>query len=186
MLKPQMEKKARVVEDLKARAARAKIGILADFTGLPVAPLTSLRHQLKEAGGELKVVKNTLFRRAAADSPLLTTLAQALQGPNALILGYDDPVNLAKLLVKFAQDAPLFRIKMGALGTQVLSPQEVEALSKLPPREVLLAQLLGVLKGVPQGLVLVLSGVIRNLLNVLVAIRDKKAAQEQAGETPAS
>lgn len=180
MLKPQIEKKARVVEDLKERAAKAKIGILADFTGLAVGPLTNLRRQLREAGGELKVVKNTLFRRAAVENPLLTTLAENLQGPNALVLGYDDPVNLAKLLVKFAQEAPAFKIRGGALGTQVLSAKEVEALSKLPSREVLLAQLLGVLKGVPQGLVNVLAGVIRNFLNVLVAIRDQKEGGQGA------
>ncbi len=181
MLKPQILKKEKVVQDLKQQAVKAQFGILADFTGLKVGPMTLLRRQVKEAGGELKVVKNTLMRRASEAGGLLEPLARDLKGPNALVLGYGDPVTLAKLLVKFAQDTPLLKIKGGALGGQVLTPQEVEALSKLPTREVLLAQLLGTMQAVPQALVTVLSGVIRNFLNVLVAIKDQKAG---GGETP--
>jgi hypothetical protein len=90
-------------------------------------------------------------------------------------------VALAKLLVKFAQDLPLLKIKGGIIGGQTLTAQEVDALSKLPAREVLLAQLLGLLQAPTQSLVNVLSGVIRNFLNVLVAIRDQK----EGGEAPA-
>jgi large subunit ribosomal protein L10 len=100
------------------------------------------------------------------------------------VLGYEDPVTLAKLLVKFAQDTPLLKIKGGALGEQTLTAQEVDALSKLPSREVLLSQLLGVLQGVPQALVTVLAGVLRNFLNVLVAIKDQKGGGEE--EAPAA
>ena len=197
MLKPQIQKKATIVEELRDKAARAQVGFLADFTGLPVEAMTQLRRQVKEAGGELKVAKNTLLRRAAGDASLLSPVAEGLKGPNALVLGYADPVVLAKLLVKFSQDRPLFKLKGGVLTGQTLTPQDVEALSKLPGREVLLAQLLGVLQGVPQGLVTVLAGVIRGLLNVLTAIRDQKgggaeatpeeapAAAPEAAETPA-
>ena len=74
----------------------------------------------------------------------------SLTGPNALTLGYDDPVAVTKVLIKFAQEQPLFKIKGGVLGGQALTPQGLEAPSKLPAREVLLAQLLGVLQGVPR------------------------------------
>ncbi|MDP1761459.1 MAG: hypothetical protein Q8L43_04475 [Deltaproteobacteria bacterium] len=87
---------------------------------------------------------------------------------------------VTKVLIKFAQEKPQLVIKGGTLGGQALSLKDLEALSKLPAREVLLAQLLGVLQGVPQGLVTVLAGVIRNLLNVLVALKDKKAESEPA------
>jgi len=181
MLKPQIEKKARLVEELKDKAARAQMGILADFTGLKVEDLTRLRRQVREAEGELRVAKNTLLRRAATPDTILAPLSGQFTGPNAVALGFGDPVALAKLLVKFAQDKPqFFKIKAAALGGKVLTAAEVEALSKLPGREVLLAQLLGALQGVPQGLVHVLAGVIRNLLNVLTAIREKKG-----GEGPA-
>lgn len=170
--------KAEVVQELKEKAARAQICVLTDFTGLKVESLAQLRQQLKEAQGELKVAKNTLLRRAAANDSLLTLLADRFEGPNAVAFGYADPVAVAKLLVKFAQEKPLLKIKGGVLAGQVLAPKDIEALSKLPPREVLLAQLLGVMQAVPRGLVTVLAGVLRGLLNVLVAIKDQKGGKE--------
>ena len=182
MLKPQIEKKVNIVQDIQDRVGKAQIGILADFSGIKVGPMTQLRRQVKEAGGELKVAKNTLMKRAAGDESLIAPIAGDLKGPNALVLGYEDPVALAKLLVKFAQDLPLLKIKGGVIGGQTLTAQDVDALSKLPAREVLLAQLLGLLQSPPQALVNVLAGVIRNFLNVLVAIRDQK----EEGEAPAA
>lgn len=180
--------KVEIIRELQEKLSQAQIGILTDFTGLKVETLTQLRRQLKEAGGELKVVKNTLMTRAAADS-LAAPLTSQFVGPNAVALGYADPVAVAKTLIKFAQEKPLLKIKVGVLGGQVMSPQEIDALAKLPAREVLLAQLLGVLQGVPTALVTVLSGVIRNLLNVLTALKDQKAEAEpgggSTGETPA-
>jgi large subunit ribosomal protein L10 len=181
MLKPQIEKKAQIVQDLQEKVSKARIGILADFSGIKVGSMAQLRRQMREAGGELKVAKNTLLRRAAGEDSLIKPIAEDLKGPNALVLGYEDPVTLAKLLVKFAQDLPLLKIKGGVIGTQKLTTQDVEALSKLPSREVLLAQLLGLLQAPPQALVNVLAGVIRNFLNVLVAIKDQKGE----GEAPA-
>ena len=174
----QKEGKAEIVRDLQKKVGQAQIGILADFTGLKVEAMTQLRRQLKEAGGELTVAKNTLLRRAATDNSLLAPLASHFAGPNALALGYADPVALAKLLVKFAQERPLLVIKGGAMGGQHLTVKDIDALSKLPAREVLLAQLLGTLQSLPTALVTVLSGVIRNLLNVLVAIKEQKSGSE--------
>jgi large subunit ribosomal protein L10 len=178
--------KAEIVQEIQEKASRSQIGILSDFTGLKVEDMTRLRRQLQEAGGELKVVKNTLLSRAGAGDSPLAPLTAKLAGPNALALGYQDPVALTKVLIKFAQERPLLQIKLGVLGGNVLSAKDLEALSKLPAREVLLAQLLGVLQGVPTALVTVLSGVIRNLLNVLVALKDQKAAAEPAGAAPAA
>jgi large subunit ribosomal protein L10 len=182
MLKPQIEKKAKVVEDIRERVSKAQIGILADFTGLKVESMTLLRRQVKEAGGELRVAKNTLLKRAAGDGNLIEPISQDLTGPNALVLGYEDPVALAKILIKFAQDKPLLKIKGGVMAGKPLTAQEVDSLSKLPAREVLLAQLLGLLQAPPRALVTVLSGVLRNFLNLLVAIRDQKGE----GEAPAA
>jgi large subunit ribosomal protein L10 len=186
MLKPQIEKKAKIVEDIQERVSKAQIGILADFTGLKVESMTLLRRQVKEAGGELKVAKNTLLKRAAGEGNLIEPIREDLVGPNALVLGYEDPVALAKILIKFAQDMPLLKIKGGVMGGQPLTVQEVDALSKLPVREVLLAQLLGLIQATPQRLVTVLSGVIRNFLNVLVALRDQKGGEEAPAAAAAS
>jgi large subunit ribosomal protein L10 len=178
-----IKEKDKIVQEIREKASRSQIGILTDFKGLKVEEMTRLRRQLQEASAELKVVKNTLLRRAAADESPIGPLLSHFTGPNALTLGYADPVALAKIVTKFAQEKPQLEIKGAVLGGQLLTPKDLESLSKLPPKEVLLAQLLGVLNGVPTGLVTVLAGVIRGLLNVLVAYRDKRA--ETAGETPA-
>jgi large subunit ribosomal protein L10 len=178
-----IKEKDKIVQEVREKASRSQIGILTDFKGLKVEEMTRLRRQLQDASAELRVVKNTLLRRAAADESPIGPLISHFTGPNALTLGYADPVALAKIVTKFAQEKPQLEIKAAVLGGQLLTPKDLEALSKLPPKEVLMAQLLGVMNGVPTGLVTVLAGVIRGLLNVLVAYRDKKA--ETAGETPA-
>jgi large subunit ribosomal protein L10 len=171
--------KVEIVQEIQEKLARAKISILADFTGLKVDDMTRLRRQIKEAQGEIKVVKNTLLTRAAEQEPSVAPLSPQFVGPNALALGYGDPVTLAQVLVKYAQERPLLKVRGGVLAGQLLSVQEIDALSKLPPREVLLAQFLGVLHGMPTALVRVLAGVIQGLLQVLTALKDKKA---EAGE----
>jgi large subunit ribosomal protein L10 len=177
--------KAEIVQGIQEKVAKSHIGILTDFTGLKVEDMTRLRRQLQESAAELTVVKNTLLRRAATDDSPISPLMPHFTGPNALALGYEDPVAVTKVLIKFAQEKPQLQIKAGILGGQALSLKDLETLAKLPAREVLLAQLLGVMQGVPRGLVTVLSGVIRNLLNVLVAIRDKKAETEPAAAAEA-
>ena len=180
------EQKAEIVQAIQAKVAKSQIGILTDFKGLKVEDMTRLRRQLQEANAELTVVKNTLLRRAGAEASPLAPLVSHATGPNALTLGYADPVTVTKVLIKFAQDKPQLLIKAGALGGRALTLKDLEALSKLPAREVLLGQLLGVLQGVPTGLVTVLAGVIRNLLNVLVALKDKKAEGEPAAAAAAA
>jgi len=180
------QQKAEIVQAIQAKVAKSQIGILTDFKGLKVEDMTRLRRQLQEASAELTVVKNTLLRRAGADDSPLAPLVSHATGPNALTLGYADPVTVTKVLIKFAQEKPQLVIKAGALGGQALTFKDLEALSKLPAREVLLAQLLGVLQGVPRGLVTVLAGVIRNLLNVLVALKEKKAEAEPAAPEAAA
>lgn len=175
MRKPE---KAEIVQEIQDRIERSRFNILADFTGLKVEEVTRLRRQVQEAEGEVKVVKNTLLSRAAGKDSPMAHLSSHFVGPNAVTFGYGDPVNLAKVLIKFAQEKPQFKLKAGVLSGQVLTAAELEALSKLPDREILLAQFLGVLQGVPTALVTVLAGVIRNLLNVLVALKDKKAESE--------
>jgi large subunit ribosomal protein L10 len=180
------QEKAEIVQAIQEKVAKSQIGILTDFKGLKVADMTRLRRQLQEADAELTVVKNTLLRRAGADDSPLAPLVSHATGPNALTLGYADPVTVTKILIKFAQEKPQLVIKAGALSGQALTLKDLEALSKLPSREVLLAQLLGALQGVPRGLVTVLAGVIRNLLNVLTALKDKKAEAEPAAPEAAA
>ncbi len=183
MRKPE---KAEIIQAIQEKVGKSQIGILTDFTGLKVEDMTRLRRQLQEAGGEIKVVKNTLLTRAAASDSPMAALSSQFTGPNALTLGYADPVAVTKVLLKFAQERPQLKVKAGVLAGRMLTVEELDALSKLPAREVLLAQLLGVLQGVPTGLVTVLAGVVRNLLNVLVAYKDKKAEAEGSQAAPAA
>jgi len=181
-----IREKDKIVQEIREKAARSQIGILSDFKGLKVEEMTRLRRQLQEAKAELKVVKNTLLRRAAAGDSAINPLMSQFIGPNALTLGYADPVALAKIMTKFAQEMPQLALKGAVLRGQLLSARDLEALSKLPSRKVLLAQFLGLLQGMPTALVTVLAGVIRNLLNVLVAYRDKKAESEGSGAAAAA
>jgi large subunit ribosomal protein L10 len=171
------EKKSEVVAALQEKLGRAEFNVLTDFKGLKVAEFTQLRRELKEAGGELAVVKNTLLKLAAGDSET-AVLAKYLVGPTAIVLGYQNPVEIAKIVSKYAKDKPdNFILKAGLLGHSVLTDKDVVELAKMPSREVLLAKLLGALQGVPTSLVSVLAGILRQLLYTLKAIEEKKAVQ---------
>jgi large subunit ribosomal protein L10 len=168
------EKKSEVVAALQEKVGRAEFNILTDFKGLKVAEFTQLRRELKEAGGELQVVKNTLLKLAAADTAT-AALEKFLVGPTAIVLGYQNPVEIAKIVSKYAKDKPdNFILKAGVLGRSLLTDKDVVELAKLPPREVLLAKLLGALQGVPTSLVSVLSGILRQFLYTLKAIEEKR------------
>ncbi|MFP3866964.1 MAG: 50S ribosomal protein L10 [Desulfobacteraceae bacterium] len=171
----QRKEKSRIVEGLHEKLKQAEFNVLTDFKGLKVAEMTNLRREVKEAGGELIVVKNTLLKRAAAETET-ARLEEFFLGPTAIALGYDNPLNLVKALIKFAKDKPHLKLKAGVLRHSVLSKEDIAELSKLPGREVLISQLLAAMQAVPTSLVNVLSGVIRQLLYTLQAIEAQKAA----------
>jgi large subunit ribosomal protein L10 len=130
---------------MEADLGRATVAVLAEYRGLTVAQMNRLRRAVREVDGRCRVTKNTLARRAATASRRYERLTPMLEGPLALILGFHDPVALAKVAVKFAQELPRLEIRGALLDGQVLPPAEVKALADLPSREVLLAQLLGLL-----------------------------------------
>lgn len=167
-------KKGEIVEHLHQKLEQVRFNVLADFKGLKVDEMTRLRREVKEAHGELIVVKNTLLKLAATETDS-ARLDDFFVGPTAVVLGYDDPVNLAKALVGFAKDNPSLKLKAALLRQSVLSERDIVELSRLPSREVLLARLLGTLQGPPTALVNVLSGVIRRFLYTMRAIEEKKA-----------
>jgi len=118
---------------------------LATSHGLSVAKIQQLRRALKAAGGEYKVAKNTFARRALKDTAY-AKLEELLEGQTGLVFGYHDPVAVAKVLVRFAEQNEKLSIKAAVLDDRMLEPAAVEALAKLPSREVLLGTLLGVLQ----------------------------------------
>jgi large subunit ribosomal protein L10 len=136
--------KEQVVSNLQSRFAKATTAVVAEYKGLTVTELNKLRRELREVGGEYHVAKNTLVEIAIEGSPYLS-LKDVLTGQNGLVFGYSDTVGLAKVVAQYAKEHEKFTIKGGVAEGQFLSSARVEALSRLPSREVLRAQLLGIL-----------------------------------------
>jgi len=146
---------------------------LVSFKGLNVPEISSLRHELRNAATEFRVVKNTLARRAIKGTPL-EQLEEHFRGPTAVALTKQDPALPAKILARFAKDNPKLEVRIGLLSGKPLSRENLESLSKLPPREVLLSMLLGTLKAPTGGLVNVLAGVLSKFVRTLHAIQLEK------------
>ncbi len=170
------EEKVRVIEELTEKL-RGGSAVLVDYQGMEVARSTQLRARSRELGVEFVVAKNTLARRAA-DAAGVDGLSEYLVGPTALAFS-EDPVASAKLMAEFADQVDSFALKGGVLeGERVLNEADVVALSKLPGRDQLLAQLLGAIQAPIAGLVTVLNAPLRNLAIVLNQVADQKTAQE--------
>lgn len=138
-----------------------------------------MRRQIRKAGSELRVAKNTLLRRASSDTDF-AGLADSFTGPTAVVFVRDNPVPVVKVLNKFIKDNPAvpLKIKAGVLNKAVLSAGEIDMLAELPSREVLIAQLLGVLTAPMRNLVSVLAEVQRKFLRVLNAVAETKQGQQ--------
>ena len=167
------KEKEALVKDLRDKFERAVSITLVNFPGLKVSEVNELRSKLREAQGEMKVAKNTLLRLAVKGTDG-EALLDDLQGPNACVFAYEDPVQVAKVLVEFAKDHEALKIRNGVLNGKLMDVKGLEALSKLPSREILIGQLLSVLVATPTNLVNVLAGVPRKLLYVLRAIEEQK------------
>lgn len=166
------EDKARVIEELSEKMRGSSV-VLVDFKGMNVAQSTRLRARSREAGVDFVVAKNTLAQRAANEAGI-EGLDEFLVGPTALAFS-DDPVASAKLMAEFADDIEAFELKGGLLdGGRVMGTGDVVALSKLPGREQLLAQLLGAIQAPVAGLVTVLNAPLRNLAVVLNQVAEQK------------
>jgi len=170
-----VEDKKQIVEDLKEKFATTKVVIVTDYKGLNVAQMTELRRKLSEAKVEYKVVKNTLLKRASEGTDAML-LADVFKGPSGIALSFDDPVAPAKVLTQFAKDNDKLEIKAGVMGGKLMDLNAITALSKLPSREELLAQVLSAMNAVPAGFVRALADVPRRMVNVLNAIKEQKAA----------
>ncbi|MBU0513705.1 MAG: 50S ribosomal protein L10 [Proteobacteria bacterium] len=169
------EEKQAVVAETSDLLARAQVVMLADFTGLDVAAVTELRRRCRHEGVVFKVVKNTLIKLAAEGTDA-ARLGDYLQGPNALVLGFEDAIAPAKVISGFAKGNPKLEIKAGVIGDRLLSAEDISTLARLPGREELLAMVLGTMNAVPQKMVLVLAAVIRRFLGTLEAVEEQKAA----------
>ena len=161
------QKKVDQVEELREKLNRAVITVATDPTGQSVNDMTSLRNKMRESHVEYRVVKNTLTY-LAAEAANSVGVKEIVQGPTALAFGYDDPVEVAKVLEEYIRvNRSTLIIRGAVLSGRHLSREEVASLSRLPPREVLIGQLLGQLQGPITNLVSQLQAPMYRLLGVL-------------------
>jgi len=171
------KQKEETIQQLATVLSDSQAVFLTDFKGLNVEEMRDLRRKIRDAGGRYLVIKNTLGRLAAQglDAEKLTGL---MMGNNAVGLAREEPVAVAKALVDYAKGHEKMVIKGGVLSGQLLNVDQIKAMASLPPREVLLAQLLGGMNAVPTGLVRVMAAVIQNFVYALAAIHEQKEQQE--------
>jgi large subunit ribosomal protein L10 len=170
-----LEQKQAVVSEVAAQLAKAQAVIVAENRGLPVEVVTGLRAKARKSGLYLRVLKNTLARRAVKGTPF-EKLAEQMSGP--LMYGIaQDPVAGAKVLAEFAKDNELFVLKGGAMPNAVMSVKDVKALATMPSREELLAKLVGTLQAPIAKLVRTMNEVPGKFVRTLAAVQ---AAKEKA------
>jgi large subunit ribosomal protein L10 len=169
-----LEQKQTVVAEVAKQVAGAQAIVLAENRGMAVAAMTQLRARARASGVYFRVVKNTLVRRAVADTPF-ASLADKMVGPLAYGIGAD-PVAVAKVLNDFAKGNDKFVIAGGAMPGQLMSAKEISALASLPSREELIARLLGTMQAPIVKLVRTMNEVPGKFVRTLAAVRDAKAA----------
>jgi len=158
------------------RLQKANAAMIAEYRGLTVAELADLRVKLREAKAEFKVVKNRIAKVAIReDAPAMLPVVDRLKGPVGLVLVYGDAASVAKSLLEFAKDKENFKVTGGVLDGKAVGAADLKAIAELPSKEVLLARLVGTLVAPHRGLLGVLSGVPRQVVTVINAIKDKKA-----------
>ncbi len=167
------EQKAEQVKFLKEAFQKANGVLLADYKGVTSNEMNNLRTQLRGDDVKFLIVKNNLVRVALKDTPKAAAV-ENLVGPTAILFSYGDVAAKAKILKTFSKTVEALSLKDGFLEDRVIQVAEIEQLADLPPRDVLIAQLLGVLNGPIRSFCGVLNGVQRDFVCVLKAIADKK------------
>jgi large subunit ribosomal protein L10 len=166
--------KAVVLEETRERLQRTSAYVVMDYRGLTVAEISVLRREMRKAGAELQVLKNTLFRMAAADTDTVVD-DSVLHGPTAVAFGYDDPIAPAKVIADFVKTHPHTAIKGGAVGRHTLNADQVKALAKIPPKPVVLSQLAGTLQAPMSKMAAGLNALPTKMAQLLQALAEKQA-----------
>jgi large subunit ribosomal protein L10 len=169
-----LEQKKAVVAEVSKQLKGAQAALVAEYRGLTVAQMTDLRSKARKSEIYLRVVKNTLARRAVAGSEF-ECLKDQFTGPLAFAIA-KDPVAVAKVMSEFAKDNDKLLIRAGAMGGKLMSIQQVQALAKLPSREQLLATLAGTLQAPIVKFARTINEVPTKFVRALAAVRDAKAA----------
>lgn len=169
------QEKIDLVKEIHEDIEKSNALFVTDYRGLTVSEITTLRRNLREAGTDYTVVKNTLFELAAKDL-VSEDLTPFLVGPTAVAFVHQDAIASAKALVDFARTHKLLEIKGGYVEGKVLDAVQIQALSKIPSREILISQMLGAFQSPIAGFVGTLQGIVSEFVFTLQAVADKKAA----------
>jgi large subunit ribosomal protein L10 len=167
-----LEEKQAAVAEISAEVAQAQAIVVAEYRGLEVAAMTDLRKKARGAGIYLRVLKNTLARRAVAATPF-AGLSEKMVGPLAYGIS-SDPVKVAKVLHEFARGNEKFVIKAGAMPNSVMSPKDVANLAMLPSREELIAKLMATMQAPIATFMRTLNEVPGRFVRTIAAVRDQK------------
>lgn len=187
--------KAQTIEQAKEWYSKSTGVVFTDYRGLKVKELQNLRKELAKKGGEIHVIKNTLFRLAAGDD-IAGIPDEMHNGPTAVAFVFENESECAKALLDFATASKKMTVKGGYFGGKAMSAKQVEALSKLPPRDVLIAQVIGTIAAPLTNLVGVIEALYADPIRVIGAVADKvaegsptpvaAAAEAPAAEAPAA
>lgn len=172
------ELKATVVGEIKDRFERAGSVVLVDYRGINVEDVTKLRQQFREAGVEYVVLKNTLVKRALAELNV-EGMDDLLEGPSAFAFGYEDPVAPAKVLKDFITKTKNehVKIKGGLVDGKKVDLKAIDALADLPPKEVLIAKIMGSMNAPATNMVGVLGAILRSVVYAVDAVRKQKEGE---------
>jgi len=170
-----LEDKKALVAEVSAVASTALSVVAAEYRGLTVSQMTDLRLKARSAGVYVRVVKNTLARKAVAGTSF-ECLGPVLKGPLVLAFSKDDPGAAARVVRAFAKDNDKLVARALSLGGQLLAGSELDKVASLPSREQALSQLMGVMKAPIQKLVATLAAAPSKLVRTLAAVRDQKQA----------
>ena len=170
-----LEGKKEKVAEIGAEVAQAQAIVVAEYRGLTVGAMTDLRRKARGSEVYLRVLKNTLVRRAVADTPF-AGLAEKLVGPLAYGMS-SDPVKVAKVLHEFARGNDKFVIKAGAMANYVMTSKDVASLANLPSRNELIGKLMGTMQAPVAAVVRTLNEVPARFVRTLAAVRDQKEQQ---------
>lgn len=172
------ERKQELVQQYVELIRKSEGLILAEYSGLNMKGMDPLRRKVREASGELHVVKNTLVRQALEQAGW--PVPEVLSKSTAIGFAFKDVPGVAKVLTNSAKESEFVKVKGGVLGSQILSPKEVAALAELPPLPAVRAQLLGLLSAPATRLTGVVASGVRQVVNVV------KAYADQTAEAPAA
>jgi large subunit ribosomal protein L10 len=170
-----LEDKKALVAEVNAVAATAQSVVAAEYRGITVTHMTDLRAKARNAGVYLRVVKNTLARKAVAGTQF-ECIGKSLKGPLVLAFSKDDPGAAARLVKAFAKDNDKLVTTLVSLGGVVLSPKDLERVASLPTRDQALSMLLGTLKAPIEQFVRVVAAPHTKLVRTIAAVKDQKQA----------